>query len=93
MGCHVGDRCGFAAGAGRVWYVRLWAYAEGSPTDAQVTLPFSQLAEGWLADGGAVHPGAIERMFISLVAPAYVSGSTVPAASLSAPTNSRSSVQ
>jgi uncharacterized protein (TIGR02217 family) len=69
-----------AAGTARTWYVRLWVYAEGSPTDAVVTLPFSQLAEGWLGDGSAVHPGAIERMFISLVAPAYVSGSTAPLA-------------
>ena len=57
--------------AARTWYVRLWNYADGAPDDATVTLPFSQLREGWLADGAAVEPAEIDRMFISLVAPAF----------------------
>lgn len=60
-----------ASGAPRTWYVRMWNYAEGLPNDAAVTLPFSQLREGWLADGAAVEPADIDRMFISLVAPAF----------------------
>ena len=64
-----------AAGAPRTWYVRIWSYAVGSPTDAQVTLPFSQLREGWLADGSLIHPGDIDRMFLSLVAPGHAPAS------------------
>ncbi|MFB0612972.1 DUF2460 domain-containing protein [Aurantiacibacter poecillastricola] len=60
-----------SAGQQRSWYVRLWNYAQGSPDDATVTLPFSQLREGWEADGVAVHPTDIDRMFISLAAPGY----------------------
>ncbi|WP_120076391.1 DUF2460 domain-containing protein [Aurantiacibacter odishensis] len=60
-----------ASGTARSWYVRLWNYAEGTPQDASVNLPFSALREGWLADGDAVAPGDIDRMFISLVAPTY----------------------
>ncbi|GAA0269906.1 hypothetical protein GCM10009127_07390 [Alteraurantiacibacter aestuarii] len=62
-----------AAGNPRSWYVRLWNYAEGSPTDALVTLPFSQLAGGWdiAAAPDPVEPSRIDRMFISLVPPAY----------------------
>ncbi|MFM5929300.1 MAG: DUF2460 domain-containing protein [Novosphingobium sp.] len=67
-----------ASGADRTWFVRLWNFAEGSPHDAQIRLPFRQLADGWFADGEAVHPAAIDRMFISLVAPGYVAGSTAP---------------
>ncbi|MGB3166764.1 MAG: DUF2460 domain-containing protein [Alteraurantiacibacter sp.] len=60
-----------AAGHARTWYVRLWNYAVGSPEDATVTLPFSNLREGWAADGAAVHPSDIDRMFLSLVPPGY----------------------
>lgn len=60
-----------AAGNARNWYVRLWNYASGTPEDALVTLPFSDLREGWQADGAQVEPREIDRMFISLVAPAY----------------------
>ena len=60
-----------AGGQARSWYVRLWNYAEGSPTDAVITLPFSGLREGWSADGDPVAVGDIDRMFISLVAPGY----------------------
>jgi hypothetical protein len=62
-----------AAGQARAWYVRLWNYASGTPTDAQVTLPFSALSGGFLLPGEAdpVYPTDIDRMFISLVAPGY----------------------
>ncbi len=71
-----------AAGTARSWYVRLWNYATGTATDAQITLPFSALAGGFLlpAQADPVYPAAIERMFISLVAPGYVANSTVPLA-------------
>ena len=32
-----------ASGAARQWYVRLWNYATGTPDDARIVLPFSQL--------------------------------------------------
>jgi uncharacterized protein (TIGR02217 family) len=72
-----------ASGAAHSWYVRLWNFASGTNQDAQITLPFSQLYGGWSADAAdPLYPGAIDRMFISLVAPAYVSASTtaLPAA-------------
>jgi uncharacterized protein (TIGR02217 family) len=71
-----------ASGAARSWYVRLWNYAAGTPEDAEIVLPFSALRSGWLADGEAVWPGDIDRMFISLVAPGHVPAST---AALAAP--------
>ncbi len=66
------------AGTARAWYVRLWNYASGSPTDALVTLPFSALSGGFLLPGEAdpVYPADIDRMFISLVAPGYSAAST-----------------
>jgi uncharacterized protein (TIGR02217 family) len=67
-----------AAGLPRTWYVRLWNYAEGTPTDARVSLPFSALESGYGLPGELVHPDDIDRMFISLVAPGYVAGSTAP---------------
>jgi uncharacterized protein (TIGR02217 family) len=72
-----------ASGTARAWYVRLWNYAQGSAADAQITLDFSSLAGGYVLPGEAdpVHPDAIDRMFISLVAPGYVGGSTSPLAS------------
>ena len=71
-----------AAGASRAWYVRLWNYAVGTPTDAQVKLMFSALAGGFLLPGEAdpVFPGDIDRMFISLVAPGYDPASDAPLA-------------
>lgn len=61
----------------RSWYVRLWNYAEGSPEDARIALDFSNLAGGFLlpGEGDPVWPGAIDRMFISLVSPSYIAGS------------------
>ncbi|MFM6933419.1 MAG: DUF2460 domain-containing protein [Novosphingobium sp.] len=67
-----------AAGAPRTWYVRLWNYAEGTGEDAQVRLPFRTLAAGWESGGEPVHPASIDRLFISLVPPVFVPGSTAP---------------
>lgn len=61
-----------AAGAARTWFVRLWNYATGNPTDAAIELRFSELEAGWVLPGDPVWPHRIERMFISLVAPGYV---------------------
>jgi uncharacterized protein (TIGR02217 family) len=67
------------AGNPRSWYVRLWNYAQGSPTDAVVTLDFDALDGGYSlpTDADRVDPHAIDRMFISLVPPDYVEGSSV----------------
>ena len=73
-----------AAGAPRTWYVRLWNYARsGTPTDARIEIPFADLKGGFLlpAEADPVHTAAIDRMFISLVAPAYAPGSTEALAS------------
>lgn len=69
-----------AAGNPRAWYVRLWNYAEGSPTDALVTLPFSALAGGFMhpAEADPVWSHDIDRLFVSMVAPGFVPGSTAP---------------
>ncbi|TAD75876.1 MAG: TIGR02217 family protein [Sphingomonadales bacterium] len=67
-----------AAGAPRTWYVRLWNYAQGTPTDAQITLPFSTLESGYGLPGEPIYPRDIDRLFISLVAPDYASGSAAP---------------
>jgi uncharacterized protein (TIGR02217 family) len=69
-----------ASGAPRIWYVRLWNYADGTPTDAIITLHFSDLHSGWGLPGEPVYPGDIDRMFISLVAPDYAGGSEAPLA-------------
>jgi hypothetical protein len=57
----------------RAWYVRLWNYAAGTPTDAVVTLDFDTLAGGFLLPGEAdpVFAGDIDRLFISLVPRGY----------------------
>lgn len=65
-----------AAGLPRTWYVRLWNYAVGTPTDARITLPFSTLDSGYGLPGERIYPRDIDRMFISLVAPGFVPGST-----------------
>ncbi|WP_108789200.1 phage distal tail protein, Rcc01695 family [Erythrobacter sp. Alg231-14] len=67
-----------AAGTPSTWFVRLWNYASGSPTDAEIELPFSNLASGFTLPGSPIHAADIDRMFISLVAPDYVAGSTQP---------------
>lgn len=69
-----------AAGNARAWYVRLWNYASGTPTNAQVTLKFSEMSGGFLLPGEAdpVYPADIDRLFISLVAPGYAPGDATP---------------
>ena len=74
------DRGRDASGAPRTWYVRLWNYAEGTPSDAVITLPFSTLEDGYSLPGEPIYPADIDRMFISLVAPGYTPGSTAPLA-------------
>ncbi|PTS88196.1 TIGR02217 family protein [Sphingomonas sp. HMWF008] len=71
-----------AAGGPRAWYVRLWNYAEGSPEDAVVSLDFGNLDGGFLLPGEAdpVWAGDVDRMFVSLVPPGFVPGSSVPLA-------------
>ena len=68
-----------AAGDPRAWYVRLWNYAEGAGEDALVRLDFDALDGGFLLPGEAdpVWAGDIDRMFISLVPPAYDGGEAV----------------
>lgn len=75
-----------ADGNARAWYVRLWNYASGTPTDAQITLKFSELDGGFLlpAEADPVHPADIDRLFISLVAPAYAAGDPTPFATSAA---------
>jgi uncharacterized protein (TIGR02217 family) len=65
------------AGNPQVWLVRLWNYATGTPESADVVLDFNALDGGFSlpADAMRVDPARIDRMFISLVAPGYVSGS------------------
>ncbi|MGN8001194.1 DUF2460 domain-containing protein [Sphingomonas sp. 22176] len=72
-------------GAPRSWYVRLWNYASGSPSDAEVVLDFSKVAGGFLLPGEAdpVWAGDVDRMFVSLVPPGYVAGDTTPLAAAS----------
>ncbi|KLI64854.1 DUF2460 domain-containing protein [Aurantiacibacter marinus] len=60
-----------AAGTARTWYVRLWNYAAGDPDDARITLRFSELREGWTAEGAPVPMGDIDRLFISLAPTDY----------------------
>lgn len=60
-----------AGGTARSWYVRLWNYAAGTPTDAVVTLDFDTLAAGFTLPGTPVFAGDIDRLFISLVPVGY----------------------
>jgi hypothetical protein len=62
-----------SAGNARVWLVRLWNYATGTPTSADVAIDFHALDGGFSlpADADRVEPTSIDRMFISLVAPEY----------------------
>jgi uncharacterized protein (TIGR02217 family) len=66
-----------ANGNGRSWFVRLWNYATGTPTDADVTIDFDRLDGGFAlpVDADRVDATRIDRMFISLVAPGYAQGS------------------
>lgn len=65
-----------ATGTQRSWYIRLWNYASGTPTDAEITLPFSAIQSGYGLPGEDIHPADIDRMFISLAPNGYVEGST-----------------
>jgi len=69
-----------AAGSPRSWFVRLWNYAEGAPEDAVVTLDFDDLDGGFLLpqEADPVYPGDIDRLFISMVPPAFDSASDAP---------------
>jgi len=62
-----------ADGDPRTWYVRLWNYASGNPTDAVVSLDFDNLDGGFLIPDEAdrVEPRFIDRLFFSLVPPGY----------------------
>ena len=66
-----------ADGQAKSWFVRLWNYARGTPTDAVISLDFDDLAGGYLLpqDADPVWPKDIDRIFFSLVSPAYVEGS------------------
>ncbi len=66
------------AGQPRSWFVRLWNYASGSPTDAAVMLDFDALDGGFdLPDeADRVWPKDIDRMFFSLAPAGYEAGST-----------------
>lgn len=57
----------------RSWFVRLWNYAEGDIEDARITLDFDALEGGFLlpAEADPVYAGDIDRMFISMVPPAF----------------------
>lgn len=67
-----------ANGDSQTWFVRLWNYASGSPTNAVIELPFSRLESGFNLPGTRIYPQDIDRMFISLVAPGFVAGSGEP---------------
>ncbi|MEO6579723.1 MAG: DUF2460 domain-containing protein, partial [Sphingomicrobium sp.] len=62
-----------ASGAARSWYVRLWNYAQGTGTDARISLDFDALDSGFMlpSEADPVHPKAIDRMFFSMVPPGY----------------------
>lgn len=62
-------------GTAQTWYVRLWNFATGSSTNAQVHLPFSELASGYFLPGDPIFAGDIDRMFISLAPPGFEAAS------------------
>jgi uncharacterized protein (TIGR02217 family) len=65
------------SGVPRSWYVRLWNYAQGTPTAAEILLDFDALNGGFVlpAEADRVYPRDIDRMFISLVPPDFGPGS------------------
>ena len=65
------------AGTERSYFVRLWNYAQGSGTDAQVAIDFDSLDAGFdlPTDAVRVDPREVDRMFISVVPPDYSEGS------------------
>jgi len=62
-----------AGGNAKSWYVRLWNYAVGTSTDADISIEFSNLDGGFLLPGEAdpVYPQDIDRLFISIIPPEY----------------------
>jgi uncharacterized protein (TIGR02217 family) len=62
-----------ANGAARVWHVRLWNYAVGTPEDAAVSIDFASVIGGyrWPEEADPVWAGDVDRIFVSLVAPGY----------------------
>lgn len=66
-----------AEGQPRTWYVRLWNYAVGSATEADIVLPFDELRAGYVLGPESEHVDVrqIDRLFISLVPPGFVEGS------------------
>jgi uncharacterized protein (TIGR02217 family) len=67
-----------ASGAPRSWYVRLWNYANGTSSNALITLDFDTLSGGFLlpSEADPVWAADIDRMFISLVPPGYTGSAT-----------------
>jgi len=73
-----------AAGTARVWFVRLWNYAQGTPMEARVALDFDDLRAGFGVGGDPVFTGDMDRMFISLVPDGFDgSGLALPTAVVS----------
>ncbi len=56
-----------ASGVARSWFVRLWNYAVGIPTDAVVTIDFATVQGGFVLPGVPVFAGDVDRIFVSLV--------------------------
>ena len=61
------------AGASKLWYVRLWNYAQGSGNDAVITLNFDKLDGGFIlpSEADPLYSKDIDKMFISIVPPEY----------------------
>ncbi len=66
------------SGEEKAWYVRLWNYATGSGTNALIELSFDALKAGFeiTPDSEQVDVRDISRMFISLVPPEFMDGSS-----------------
>jgi uncharacterized protein (TIGR02217 family) len=66
-----------ANGNPRAWFVRLWNYATGTPTSADVSIDFDALDGGFglPVDADRVDPSSIDRLFVSLVATGFEAGS------------------
>ncbi len=66
-------------GAAKTWYVRLWNYAVGTPTNARIMLDFDLLSGGFSLplDADPVWAGDIDRLFISVV-PQGFTGASLP---------------
>lgn len=66
------------AGLSKSWFVRLWNYASGTPTNARIVIDFDALSGGFLLpeEADPLFAGDIDRMFISLVPPGYTGADT-----------------